>query len=259
MAKREAISKRVRFEVFKRDSFACQYCGASAPDSILHVDHIKPVSKGGDNEIVNLVTACLDCNSGKGARELDDDAAIQKQRDQLNELNERREQLEMMLQWRDGLKGIAEEEVGAICDEFDSITHGTRCLNERGRKEAKSLLRKYGLNAVLDAMEIAADRYLEYADDGDPTPESCLEAWGKVKGICYYNSQPDHHKKLAYIRGIVRNRMYCVDWRCMKLLKDAYRAGASIEQLTDLAKSAPNWTEWQDDMQGFIDGGDDAE
>lgn len=30
--KRKAISKRVRFEVFKRDSFKCQYCGKCAPD-----------------------------------------------------------------------------------------------------------------------------------------------------------------------------------------------------------------------------------
>ena len=29
--KRQAISKTVRFEVFKRDKFKCQYCGASAP------------------------------------------------------------------------------------------------------------------------------------------------------------------------------------------------------------------------------------
>lgn len=39
--KRIAISKRVRFDVFKRDSFKCQYCGKSAPDVILEVDHIK--------------------------------------------------------------------------------------------------------------------------------------------------------------------------------------------------------------------------
>ena len=44
-AVRKAISKKLRFEVFKRDSFTCQYCGKSAPDVILHVDHILPVKK----------------------------------------------------------------------------------------------------------------------------------------------------------------------------------------------------------------------
>src|SRR4051812_7427688 len=62
MGKRKGISKTVRFEVFKRDSFACVYCGRSAPEVILHIDHINPVSKGGDNDILNLRTACEDCN-----------------------------------------------------------------------------------------------------------------------------------------------------------------------------------------------------
>jgi len=42
-----AVSTRTRFEIFKRDSFRCQYCGKSAPDVILHIDHIEPASKGG--------------------------------------------------------------------------------------------------------------------------------------------------------------------------------------------------------------------
>ena len=54
--KRKSISKKNRFEVFKRDSFTCQYCGASAPDVLLEVDHIKPVASGGTNDILNLIT-----------------------------------------------------------------------------------------------------------------------------------------------------------------------------------------------------------
>lgn len=41
---RKAITKTVRFEVFKRDSFTCQYCGRKAPEAVLNVDHIKPVA-----------------------------------------------------------------------------------------------------------------------------------------------------------------------------------------------------------------------
>ncbi|MCK4795228.1 MAG: HNH endonuclease [Desulfobacteraceae bacterium] len=49
--KRKAISKKLRFEVFKRDSFTCQYCGRKSPDVLLEIDHIKPVSKEGKNDI----------------------------------------------------------------------------------------------------------------------------------------------------------------------------------------------------------------
>lgn len=62
---RKPISKRVRFEVFKRDLFKCAYCGRTPPSVVLHVDHIVPVSKGGKNTQDNLITACFDCNLGK--------------------------------------------------------------------------------------------------------------------------------------------------------------------------------------------------
>ena len=58
MAKRKTLSKKIRFEVFKRDSFTCQYCGRSAPDVILEVSGLNPVANGGDNDIMNLITSC---------------------------------------------------------------------------------------------------------------------------------------------------------------------------------------------------------
>ena len=50
--KRKSINKKIRFEVFKRDNFTCQYCGKSAPNVILEIDHITPVSKGGNNDLI---------------------------------------------------------------------------------------------------------------------------------------------------------------------------------------------------------------
>ena len=64
---RKPISKKLRFDVFKRDGFVCQYCGSHPPSVILHVDHIDPVANGGKNNIDNLVTSCEPCNLGKGA------------------------------------------------------------------------------------------------------------------------------------------------------------------------------------------------
>lgn len=64
---RAPISTRQRFEIFKRDGFTCQYCGATPPKAILHVDHINPVKLGGGNGELNLITACSNCNLGKAA------------------------------------------------------------------------------------------------------------------------------------------------------------------------------------------------
>lgn len=60
-----SIKKTIRFEVFKRDGFQCIYCGQTPPAVVLEVDHVEPKSKGGTDDINNLVTACFDCNRGK--------------------------------------------------------------------------------------------------------------------------------------------------------------------------------------------------
>lgn len=70
--KRKYISKKLRFEVFKRDAFTCQYCGAKPPEIVLVVDHIIPLLLGGKNNILNLITSCVDCNAGKAGTLLDD-------------------------------------------------------------------------------------------------------------------------------------------------------------------------------------------
>lgn len=68
--KRKAISLKVRFEVFKRDKFTCQYCGARAPHARLEIDHRVPVCDGGGDEIDNLTAACQPCNAGKSGNPL---------------------------------------------------------------------------------------------------------------------------------------------------------------------------------------------
>lgn len=64
-AVRASMSLRLRFAILKRDEFTCQYCGHSAPDVKLQVDHVIPVAHGGTNDPDNLTTACEMCNRGK--------------------------------------------------------------------------------------------------------------------------------------------------------------------------------------------------
>jgi len=62
-----AVSKRTRFEVLKRDGHQCRYCGGTAPDVKLTVDHVLPQALGGSDDPSNLVAACADCNAGKAS------------------------------------------------------------------------------------------------------------------------------------------------------------------------------------------------
>jgi hypothetical protein len=54
-----------RSEVFTRDRFTCVYCGRSAPEVELSVDHVEPRMRGGDSSSGNIVTACVACNRAK--------------------------------------------------------------------------------------------------------------------------------------------------------------------------------------------------
>jgi hypothetical protein len=252
---RKAISKKVRFEVFKRDNFTCQYCGQAAPDVILHIDHINPVAGGGDNDILNLITSCIDCNLGKGTRELSDDSAIQKQRAQLEQLNERREQLEMMLAWREALSSIDEQKIDAFNDEFEKVTN---ChLNEHGRAKVKRWLKHNSLEALLDALDAALDTYYKRgAEDPEENNRLAGEAFNRVlsviRGKAKYADRP-YMRDLFYIRGIIRNRCYCNDQKAIALLEEAYDAGIPIEDLKQLALTTKSWTTWHRTMRGWID------
>ena len=59
---------RVRFcreNVYLRDKFVCQYCSNEFPYRKLTLDHVIPLSKGGEHCWDNVVTACGPCNNKK--------------------------------------------------------------------------------------------------------------------------------------------------------------------------------------------------
>lgn len=61
---REPLSKGLRAAIIERDSATCQYCGTTEARH-WHIDHVIPVTLGGQNVLRNLVTACDTCNHRK--------------------------------------------------------------------------------------------------------------------------------------------------------------------------------------------------
>ena len=71
------VPRRFRRQVtntflFARDEYQCQYCGRASgqlkPREFLTRDHLIPMSRGGENEWTNVVTACSSCNTRKANR-----------------------------------------------------------------------------------------------------------------------------------------------------------------------------------------------
>jgi hypothetical protein len=65
LPKSRNIPASLRFNVLRRDNYTCQYCGRSAPDVELHIDHKVPWKIVKEHNIENLVVSCRDCNLGK--------------------------------------------------------------------------------------------------------------------------------------------------------------------------------------------------
>lgn len=253
--KRQSISKKTRFEVFKRDKFKCQYCGSNAPEVLLQIDHINPVSNGGKNNILNLITACFSCNNGKRANLISDDSVITKQKQQLEQLQERREQLEMMLSWHEGLKNIKDEIHNKLKDYWENLAIGYS-INENGMLILKKIAKEFTFEEILKAMDSSAIQYLVFKDD-IVTNESWEIAFNKIHPILKVNrdsiEKPDL-KDFFYIRGIIRNRINNYDPSLtLEWLETARSSGATIEELKKIASSTRNWFSFSEDIDDIIE------
>ena len=254
MSERKHISKKIRFEIFKRDSFACQYCGKKSPDVVLNVDHIEPISRGGSNEIFNLVTACAECNSGKSDRKLSDDTVIERQRTTLEQLQIRREQLEMMFKWQESLMGIEQDSIGRLASYWERLAYGWT-ITENGLKTLGKLLNKFDVDVIIPSMRIAADSYLIWENDV-VTQESWGLAYSKIHGICYSKTLDDEFPgfgRIPYIKAILRNRVRWVDEiESTELLRNAIRLNLDIDDFTQKTKSVRRYNDWANMLNDFI-------
>lgn len=241
--KRKAINKKDRYEIFKRDSFTCQYCGRKAPDVVLEIDHIKPVSKGGTNDIFNLVTSCFDCNRGKGNRELDDGVVIEKQMDELEQLNERRKQIEMIFEWRNELSSLDDETSEMVLSYLNENFDIT--VTETGIPKVKSWIKKYELKTLLEAIDTSFEQY-----------EDNEKAFNMIPRIIYHkeNKTPQWKQDLFYIRGIARNRYgYINEWKLIEMLEEAHIIHEySIDDLKDMVFECKNWTQLKNTLEGIM-------
>jgi hypothetical protein len=255
MTARKGLSKKTRFEVFKRDSFTCQYCGNSAPSVLLEVDHIKPVSKSGDNDITNLITSCVDCNRGKSDRELSDDTVALKRKKQLDELQARREQIEMMMDWRGTLDDIKEQELESLLAYINSKMPGYS-VNESGSKKIKSALRKYGLSEMLECASISADQYI-YKNKDDKYAFGSLEKYlDYIPKIARSREQirnKPYLSELYRIKGILNYKGFGVDYQTMNMIESAYLGGITVETLETIAKQSNKYWEWEEKMNEVMD------
>ena len=252
--KRKAISKKIRFEIFKRDKFACQFCGNSAPNSILEIDHLKPVSKGGNNDIMNLVTSCYDCNRGKSAKELSDDSVIKKQVTQLEILEEKRQQLKLLEKWKSGLSKLDSEYIKFYEKLFKDLSKLNYVLNENGRNGIIKLRSRFKDEEIVDAAETSFRQYYRFPESEKEKSDQWNKALDYIAKILEVRKRTKDNPELSdlyYCRGILRNKVkYKEGWQIMQYLKDLLEEGYSIEDIKDASRSCYSWNSFTNYFRG---------
>lgn len=181
------ISKKLRFEVFKRDNFTCGYCGRTPPEITLEIDHINPKSKGGKNDINNYLTSCFDCNRGKQnipltviPNSLTSNLEILKEKEiQLKEYNKFIKKIEKRLENNAIL-------ISNIYNEYFS----EYCLSEQFKQVTlKRFQKNLALQEIIDAMRLACSK-INQSDNS--IKYFCGICWNKIKA----KTDPLHTTKI---------------------------------------------------------------
>lgn len=185
--KRKGLGKKLRFQVFHRDGFTCQYCGRRPPQVVLQPDHVLAHSKGGSDTLDNLITSCEDCNQGKGDADLA--AAPESLKDRIARQKETAEQVAAYNAFLMEQRQKEEEAIDRLGIYWCNKTHGPRQQNKYTFGEARAASVKRFLQdlpeaEVLEAIDIANARYplAPGVDDLRTWRYFCGVCWRKIKG-----------------------------------------------------------------------------
>lgn len=174
---RKQITKTVRFNIFKRDGFQCSYCGKTPPSVVLELDHIEPLSRGGSSDEANLITACFDCNRGKGANPLDKAPSVLVEN--MEVLKEKESQLKAYRKLVSAIKRRETKDIEDVSCIFSDMFEN-KSLNTRFKKiSVRKFLSLLPKHEVIASMELACIKI--------ETPEEAVKyfcgiCWKKIKG-----------------------------------------------------------------------------
>ena len=241
MSERKPISQKLRFEIFKRDNFTCQYCGRKAPNVVLEVDHIKPVAEGGKNTITNLITSCFDCNRGKGKRTLNNLVEMELKQEQLEILNEKRKQIKMIAKWEEELLNLEEEQVDIV--ENIVKKYGAK-FSVPCRVRCKQAIKQFGLQEIIDCTNISFSQYYNHNDES--SINIAINYIFRVAQSRYNQQKYPYMKEVNYLMKMVREKHPKLG------KKDYYEVKDVFEEVLCMHQKAPFYDEVFGELKSII-------
>ena len=155
----------------------------------------------------------------------------------------------MMIEWRESLNNLDDDIAQKIADYFGGQANCD--VNETGLKKIKQWTKKFTYQQILEAVELSVNQYVKKG-----TNDETNKAFDMVPRICAAKKRQtetgEDLSHLYYIRGILRNRVYCNDQVAIQLLKEANELCIAESELKEIALTSANWTEWRETMQELI-------
>ncbi len=225
------ISKSLRFDIFKRDDFACQYCGGRVPNVVLEIDAIKPFGKYGINDISNFITSCKDCNMGKGNKEITDNHLTQQQ---LKKINKKKLEIESCFEYKKEVLKLDNTIIENINNILSENDFGT--LTEHGEKEIIKSINKYGLDEFIDCLYAA----IEYGKDKNDIRKTIIEYTNRIIHARIKEKNKPYLKDFYYIKKVLENRFYDMPKNYIIRLDRILSTGFDSEDLKNVAKTCKN-------------------
>lgn len=238
-ARRRPIGAKLRYEVFKRDGFACSDCGAAAPVAFLLPSHIVSPEAGGSEDITNLVTRCEACHPESVERR------TQEERQQLSYLKARQEQLEHLIAWQE------ERAVDKLRKLWVKLTHvdGSRAPH---RGVVRAWVRAHSIEKLTRAMQEVIQRVLVFDKTGQPSPDSYDAALQLVGEICRGGVRRDlDFRQIVGLLGLLRSRFgedYYNRERALNWFVEAAAAGVSPEALRGMVERSASWASLREQL-----------
>ena len=231
MTKRKAIPNKLRFEIFKRDNFTCVYCGAKSPEEKIVIDHINPVKNGGTNDIINLVTACQKCNSGKSAEKLTEEKAMSVKNKEIKKKEIKNKTLLDNIKWAEKVLKEEKKEHAKVISLMNTLSNSK--LTESGEIKIIEAYKKYGIDLC--------KKYInDFLEDSNRRYQNKSKMYSFKEFISFKLNRNTLAGKKKYLMGMGMNifrRQYCFNVFQEKLIH--INDTDVLDIIEDVLKSLP--------------------
>lgn len=248
-----SISPSLRRLILERDEFTCTECGQQVPKVLLYIDKIlSPETEeafAGQPEEDKYTCLCESCYK-QAHGHLQFKAATR--------TAERRQQLEMMVEWRRENRSLTSDTNAYLIDYINGKIE-PYSLTKQGAQNVRKAVRKSNFTTALDAIDETFDHYVTYDKGENINKASVDEFLSKIGGYLYINSLPPVEKEMYHILNSCKSRFRWWDQQTAKglvlnyidaLREQGWSEDRILEDLkTELLRASNeqrNWSQWTD-------------